>query len=64
MKLSQCLSREEKTALRNFALDREAGLYLHRAKAARMRRGIQKIMEERNEGNGKPTLLHSKSQGT
>ena len=63
MKLSQFLSKEAKTALRNFALDLQAGRYLHRVKKVRRDRDHHRAKEEKHGRRIKSTLFHSKSQG-
>jgi hypothetical protein len=63
MKLSQFLSREAKTALRNFALDCEAGRYAHRVKKVRRDRNHHRARERNHGRQIKSTLFHLKSQG-
>ncbi len=63
MKLSQCLSREEKTALRNFALDFQAGQHSRRVKQVRRERNRHTAKEKEHGREVKPTLFHCESQG-
>jgi hypothetical protein len=63
MKLSQFLSREAKMALRNFALDCEAGRYAHRMKKVRRERNHHTAKEKKHGRQIKSTLFHRKSQG-
>ena len=63
MKLSQFLSREAKTALRNFALDLQAGCYSHRVKEVRRDRNHHTAKEKECGQQIKSTLFHRESQG-
>ena len=63
MKLSQLLSREVKTAMRNLALDCEAGRYAHKVKEVRRNRGLYITKEKEHGRKIKPTLFHRKPQG-
>ncbi|MDA8106100.1 MAG: hypothetical protein M0Z71_12075 [Nitrospiraceae bacterium] len=63
MKLSMFLSREAKKALRNFALDYEAGLYARRVKEMRIGRNDLTVKEKSHGRQIESTLFHRKSQG-
>lgn len=63
MKLSHFLSKEAKTALRNFALDFQAGRYSHRVKKVRRDRNHHTAKEEEHGRQIKSTLFHCKCQG-
>jgi hypothetical protein len=63
MKLSQFLSREVKTALRDFVLDCEAGRYAHRVKRLRRERNHHRAKEKKHGRQIKPSPFHRKSQG-